>query len=231
MKTYRVVIFALAGLGLLAILPSVIDHTVWMLGGGSLPFILKDRWDIAAINIGFFCVFLLLTKFKRHVNWRSRNIYVAFIVALFAEMYGFPLTAYFVANYLGVVEVDYRPQYSISFNFLDVTFTLPTMMIVGGIITILGLLLVILGWYQVYKSKGEAIVTAGIYKYSRHPQYVGFMLVTFGWIIHWPTILTLLMWPVLAVTYYRLSREEEKWLRTQFPKELEEYIKNTPMFV
>jgi protein-S-isoprenylcysteine O-methyltransferase Ste14 len=145
-------------------------------------------------------------------------------------MYGFPLTAYFIANYFGPVEVDYNPSYTITLKFLDVWFTLPTMMIVGGAITLVGLILIAVGWIQVYSGEGK-LVTHGLYRYSRHPQYLGILLVTFGWIIHWPTVLTILMWPILALIYYRLAREEEEWMRKQYPTEFQEYSEKTPMFI
>ncbi|MBD3388380.1 MAG: DUF1295 domain-containing protein [Candidatus Altiarchaeales archaeon] len=230
MKAYRIFYLSVLAVVLAAALPSIFNHALWLMGGEGLPNIIAGRWDLVALNVAFFTFFLLLTTYKRHVNWRSRNIYTAFIVALFAEMYGFPLTAYFIANRFGVVDVDYRPAYNLTFDFLGVWFTLPTMMIAGAAVTVFGLALIAAGWYQVYKS-GGGVVTTGLYRYSRHPQYVGILLVTFGWIIHWPTIPTLAMWPVLAVVYYRLAREEEAWVEKQNPREFKEYREKTPMFI
>ena len=230
MKTIRLAYLSASVIALVLLAPSIINHFTWMMGGESLPYILKGRWDIALVNILFFTFFIFLTLYKRHVDWRRKNIYVAFIIALFAEMYGFPLTAYFMANYVGAVNVTYHPNYLLNIDFMGVRFTLPTMMIVGGAITVLGLILVTIGWYQIYKGKG-AMVTNGLYRYSRHPQYVGILLVTLGWVIHWPTLLTLIMWPIMAAIYYRLAREEEAWVRSKNHKAFNEYAKETPMFV
>jgi methanethiol S-methyltransferase len=230
MGVFRKAYLASIAAVLLALSPSIANHAIWLMGGEGLPYILRGRWDIVAINVAFFLVFLLLTTYKRRVNWRQKGVYTAFIVALFAEMYGFPLTAYFAARYFGTVNVVYQPQYSLTFKFLDLWFTLPTMMIIGGAITVFGLLLIAAGWYQVYRGAGK-LVTGGLYRYSRHPQYVGILLVTFGWIIHWPTVLTILMWPVLVVVYYRLAREEEGWVAKQDPEAFEEYRRKTPMFI
>ncbi len=230
MGLFRKAYLLLAAASFAALLPSIAAHFEWMLGGQALPNILRDRWDIALVNIAFFGAFVLLTGYRRRVNWRSKGVYTAFIAALFAEMYGFPLTAYFMAKYVGTVPVDYHPLYSLDISFMGVVFTLPTMMLVGGFITVAGLTLVAAGWYQVYRSRGAA-VTGGLYRYSRHPQYVGFLLVTFGWLIHWPTILTLLMWPYLAVVYYRLAREEEEYVMGLYPAEYGLYRERTPMFL
>ena len=154
MKIYRRVYLTLCTLTLILLIPAFIEHTTYLMGGAGLPFIVTGRWDIAAVNIVFFMGFLFMLGRKKHTDWRSKNIYISFIIALFAEMYGFPLTAYFIANYMGgAVEVDYHPQYNIDFCFMGINFTLPTMMIVGGIITTIGFMLIIFGWRRIYSKK------------------------------------------------------------------------------
>ncbi|MFH1788772.1 MAG: methyltransferase [Candidatus Altiarchaeota archaeon] len=212
------------------ILPSLASHYVWLMGGQGLGDILTGRWDIALINIVFFTSFLFLTHYRAKVEWRSKGIYTAFILALFAEMYGFPLTAYFIAKYFGPIPSSYAPSHSITFRFLDVHFKMPSLMIAGSAITVIGLSLIIAGWIKVYRSKG-AMVSDGVYKLMRHPQYTGILLVTLGWLIHWPTLLTLLIWPFLALTYLRLARAEEEYMVQKFPFEFEKYKKETPMFL
>ena len=96
-------------------------------------------------------------------------------------------------------------------------------MIIGG-------LLVIAGWKKIYQAK-EALITDGIYKYMRHPQYTGIILATFGMLVHWPTIITLIMWPILALAYYGLAKKEEKEVEKQFGENYREYKNMVPMFL
>jgi protein-S-isoprenylcysteine O-methyltransferase Ste14 len=88
--------------------------------------------------------------------------------------------------------------------------------------------LVILGWLKIHKAQG--LVTDGIYRYLRHPQYIGLFLIMTGWLLHWPTLLTLIIFPVLLVVYYRLAINEEKVLAESFNEEFEAYRKQTPRF-
>lgn len=223
---YRVLLISAFTLGL----PSILAHFTWLMGGEGLSDIVSSRWDIAGVNIAFFLVFLGLVRYKKKVKWRTRNIYTAFIIALFAEMYGFPLTAYLLSRYIGPIPSNNNPQYSITIGFMGEKFILPTMMIIGSAITIAGLLLIAAGWYTVY-SKKEGIVTTGLYRFMRHPQYTGILMVTFGWIIHWPTFLTLSMWPIMALIYYRLARCEEEEIKKRYPEETTKYLRETPMFL
>ncbi len=177
------------------------------------------RWDLVLGSVILFAAFLLCIPFKRNVNWRTHGAYVAFIIALFTEMFGFPLTIYFVTSYFG--------QVAFQNTFLDYMTSIG--MPIGYIITGIGLIFVIAGWRPIYRSEG--LVIKGPYRLLRHPQYLGFLLITGGWLIHWPTIPTMLMWPILVFLYYKLAQKEEKEMEIRFGEEYKAYKQSVPMFI
>jgi protein-S-isoprenylcysteine O-methyltransferase Ste14 len=147
-------------------------------------------------------------------------------------MYGFPLTMYIFMGFLGNSNV-----YSLEFlltgimgqeQFYNVFhyYIFPASKVIMGI----GMLLVIYGWLQIYRAKGQ-LVTTGLYSRIRHPQYLGFLIITLGLNVQWLTIITLLLWPILAFLYYRLAKREEKDEEEQFGEEYRKYKRTVPMFL
>ena len=177
------------------------------------------RWDLVLSSVLLFAAFLLFIPFKKNINWRTHGTYAAFIVALFTEMFGFPLTIYFISSYFGKVLFQN--------TFLDYMTSMG--MPIGYIITGTGLLFVIAGWRPIYRTKD--IVMRGPYRLLRHPQYLGFLLITGGWLIHWPTIPTMVMWPILVFLYYNLAKREEKEMEKRFGEKYKEYKQRVPMFI
>jgi protein-S-isoprenylcysteine O-methyltransferase Ste14 len=94
----------------------------------------------------------------------------------------------------------------------------------------MGIFLIIFGWRKIYRAKGQ-LVTTGIYGYVRHPQYLGFLLLTLGMNILWVTISTFLLWPILAVLYYRLAKKEDKELEARFGEEYRNYKRAVPLLI
>ncbi len=145
---------------------------------------------------------------------------MSFIISLFVEMYGIPLTVFFLSSYFGGVPNTYWKGH---------LFGIPGF-VVGSVILAIGVYLIISGWRKIFAAKGE-LADTGVYGLVRHPQYLGFTLLTLGWLIHWPTIITAIIWPILTISYYRLARKEEDYLRSKFGDKYDKYAKRVPMFV
>jgi protein-S-isoprenylcysteine O-methyltransferase Ste14 len=149
-------------------------------------------------------------------------------------MYGIPLTMYLFAGAFGydrVFSLEFlltglfgEQEFYVFFN----SYVFPASKIIMGI----GILLIIYGWKQIHKARQQGtLMIEGIYKYIRHPQYLGFLMITLGLNVMWLTIITLVMWPILAVLYWRLDKKEEKEMEEQFGEEFLEYKYNVPGFI
>lgn len=95
-----------------------------------------------------------------------------------------------------------------------------------------GFILIAKAWHELYAAQRSGRLTiAGPYASIRHPQYVGFMLIMFGFLVQWPTLVTLVMFPILVTVYARLAKREERELLEQFGEEYARYSVVTPAFV
>jgi protein-S-isoprenylcysteine O-methyltransferase Ste14 len=186
-------------------------------------------WILVVINIALFGSFLLMLPYRRKSKLAnaSKGILSAFIVALFAEMYGFPLTIFILSWLVGYQNpLTHESGHLLypEFGMLSPLHFLSIVMIFGGVI------FVAKGWSKIYNAKGT-LVTDGIYSYVRHPQYVGIYLATSGFLLQWVTIPTAIMFPILLVMYYRLAKSEESEMREQFGEEYNRYCGSVPMFL
>lgn len=195
-------------------------------------------WVLVILNSAIFIIFAFsFTKPKTSRDWRSFGAFSAFIIALFTEMYGFPLTLYLLSGWLG----SRSPQLDIfSHNAGHLWHTLlglkgdphfDVFHILSNILIFCGFILLASAWEKLYRAQREnKLATTGPYAYLRHPQYVAFILIMFGFLLQWATILTLLMFPVLVWMYVRLAKSEEREAHEQFGKEYEINAAQVPAF-
>lgn len=189
------------------------------------------RWGAVIIWIALYALFLAFIPFYKKSQRKPASVYLAFIIALAFEMFGLPLSLYFVTWAFG-----YTLPEGIFWGHTLGQYIGMWGQTIGILLMLTGAALVILGWRIIFKrywskeeGKGE-LVTEGIYRYIRHPQYTGFLLVTFGLLCQWATIPLVLMFPVLVVLYYRLARREEREIEAEFGEAYREYKARTGMF-
>ena len=195
-------------------------------------------WAIVFLNAAVFIIFafsFFRPQSKR--DWRSFGAFAAFIVALFAEMYGFPLTIYLLSGWLGS-RYPGLDLFSHNAGHLletllgwqgDPHFAPPHLLsyvLIGG-----GFILLSAAWDVLYKAQREhRLAVSGPYARVRHPQYIGFVLIMLGFLFQWPTLLTLIMFPILVLMYVRLARREERDAIAEFGQAYADYAAATPAF-
>jgi uncharacterized membrane protein len=191
-----------------------------------------QNWGYVVLNVILFGLFVLFIKFRRKAACLPASVYLAFLVALFIEMYGFALTWYIMIGFFGQSEAAtlWCLLAGLTGKDLFVSIFLGFLLPLSNIIVLTGILLIIFGWRRIFRAKGQ-LVTTGIYRHVRHPQYLGFLLITLGMNVLWVTISTLVLWPILVILYYHLAKEEDKEMEKRFGKEFQEYKHMVPMFM
>ena len=193
------------------------------------------HWIVVVFSILFFTIFVVgfLVPMKKR-EWRSLGIFEAFLVALYAEMYGFPLTIYIITSIFGKKTLGPHPFSHHTGHLLATLWLGPRWHMVvcrlGSLLILGGLIIMGIGWWEIHRARGN-LVTGGIYRWIRHPQYLGLILLTVGMLIQWPTMVTLLMWPILMIAYYRLAKKEERGLEEQFGEAYHQYRQRVRAFI
>ena len=195
-------------------------------------------WFLVAVNSAIFIIFAFsFFHPKTGRDWRAMGAFSAFVVALFTEMYGFPLTVYLLSGWLGSRFPELTFSHASGHLLNDLIgwsgdphlspFHIASYVVIGG-----GFWLIASAWSVLHEAQRAGhLATGGPYARIRHPQYAGFLLVMVGFLLQWPTIPTLVMFPVLGFAYWRLAIGEEREVGKAFGAKWAAYAAETPRFV
>lgn len=195
-------------------------------------------WPLVIVNAALFALFAVSFFHPRTSrDWRAMGGFWAFLVALFTEMYGVPLTVYLLSGWLGSKIPGLQATHAGGHVWNDLIgwtgdphvspFHLASYAFIGG-----GFWLVATAWrVLLVAAHNDTLATTGAYGWVRHPQYGGLLLVMIGFLLQWPTIPTLIMFPILALIYTRLARSEEREVAARFGATWADYAAHTPGFV
>ncbi len=199
--------------------------------------------EIDLISLTLYCFFFLLlaiTGINGRAKWKQRGMITGFVIALFAEMWGFPLSIFVITSMAGSNNLPYQFDNLMYFftqphGTNDVPFYNPPIAwiveytLARGI-ALLALFPIIYGWVYLKRNLKNGLVTEGPYAYSRNPQYVGFILFVIGMTMYWPTLITIPMGVALCLAYFWLARREERELAKTFGDTYSEYARHAPRF-
>jgi methanethiol S-methyltransferase len=191
------------------------------------------NWGLAAISIiiisWIFYRYLLPKSWR---EWTRAGIVQAFIIAFYAEMYGFPITIYLLTRFFGLDVSGTFWDGNLWVYLFGTPAAMFVSMLIGYAIAIFGIVVLIAAWRELYKARKEGrLAMSGPYAFVRHPQYTGIFLAVFGeGVVHWPTIFSLAAFPIIVIAYALLARKEEHEMIDKFGERYREYQHRVPKF-
>jgi protein-S-isoprenylcysteine O-methyltransferase Ste14 len=193
----------------------------------------SGAWGLAliAIVVASWFLYRYLAP-KTWKEWAGAGVIQAFIIALYAEMYGFPLTIYLLVRFFGLDKSNLNANlWSTLLGYGETGMMIS--MILGYILLFAGAGIFMQGWRELHQARKEGrLVTDRLYGLVRHPQYTGLFIALFGeGIVHWPTVFSVALYPIIVLAYYMLARSEERKVEEQFGDEFREYRQRVPMFI
>lgn len=190
------------------------------------------NWFGVVFFIVVYAIALIFIPFYKKMDKKPAGAYIAFVVAFAIEMHGIPFSMYLISWIVGTN----LPE-GILWGHTLVQFIGHWGLYINIAFAVIALFLIVNGWYNIYRKywsreKGAgALVKSGAYRYIRHPQYAGLLLLSLGMLIEWATLPLIVMFPVMVVLYIRLAKKEEKDMLAEFGDEYREYMKRTKMFI
>ena len=190
------------------------------------------NWFGVLFFIVLYGVVLIFIPFYRKMDTKPRGAYIAFIIAFALEMHGIPFSMYVISWIAG-----HNLPEGILWGHTLVNYIGFTGMYLNIGCAVVALALILSGWYTIYKKywskeKGKGtLVTSGIYRYIRHPQYTGLLLMSLGMLLEWATLPMLILYPVMVFLYVRLAKKEERDMLAEFGDDYREYMKRTKRFI
>ena len=195
-------------------------------------------WSLVIINSLVFIIFAFsFSHPQTRRDWRSFGAFSAFLVALFTEMYGFPLTIYLLLPWLtlhfpGVDFLSHDAGHLLeTVTGIKVNPHFGPFHIASDLLILLGFMLLASAWNVLYKAqRARALATTGPYARVRHPQYAGFVVIMIGFLLQWPTLVTLVLFPILVAMYVHLAHREERDAIAAFGDAYRRYMADVPAF-
>ncbi len=192
----------------------------------------SELWGLAVIMIvAASWIFYRYFAPKTWREWAGAGLVQAFIIALYAEMYGFPLTIYLLVRFFGLDRSNLNANLWTTLLGMGETGMLVSM-VIGYALLFVGIGLFIQGWRELYLAKQQnRLATDGLYGLVRHPQYTGLFIGLFGeGVVHWPTVFSVILFPVIVLVYTLLAYREERQMLEEFGEQYRIYKAHVPMF-
>jgi protein-S-isoprenylcysteine O-methyltransferase Ste14 len=195
-------------------------------------------WFLVVLNSAIFIAFAVsFFHPKSRRDWRALGGFSAFLVALFTEMYGYPLTVYLLSGPLSGLVPGVDLSHNKGHLWADLIgwegdphlspFHLASYAVIAA-----GFWLVAAAWTVLFRAqKDGSLAVSGPYARVRHPQYLGLILVMTGFLLQWPTLATLVMFPILLAVYHHLAVREEREVRRGFGESWDRYAAVTRRFI
>ena len=172
-------------------------------------------------------------RYRARRDWRSLGALSAFVLALFTEMFGLPLTIYLLSGWLASRYPEVDPfSYSAGRLWFTLFGDAYPIYAISYVLVAGGFILIAFSWRVLYEAqRNRRLARSGPYSRMRHPQYVGFVLIMLGVLLTWPALSTLTMFPILVTVYVLLARAEEREALARFGEEYRCYMAVTPAFL